>query len=182
MRCGCSLLRRHCTGVHAVDIAAPGFEHDAADAVEIGLRGQGVENFAMAVENAGGHGHVPVMKQIFVVPVFALVLSAGSVPLATTPLHAQEAAQSAQGWIEWGMSLFGGSIADEVAPAISDMKALADQFGPAIAPAVEKFLGLVDDVTNYEMPEMQPNGDILIRRKPEAPPVQPPAAGEGDSI
>lgn len=122
------------------------------------------------------------MKQIFIVPVFVLVLSAGSVPLTATPLHAQEAAESAQGWIEWGMSLFGGSIADEVAPAIRDMKALADQFGPAIAPAVEKFLGLVDDMTNYEMPEMQPNGDILIRRKPDAPAIQPPAAGEGDSI
>lgn len=122
------------------------------------------------------------MKQIFIVPVFALVLSAASVPLTATPSHAQEAAQSAQGWIEWGMSLFGGSIAEEVAPAIRDMKALADQFGPAIAPAVEKFLGLVDDMTNYEMPEMQPNGDILIRRKPDAPPVQPPAAGEGGAI
>ena len=48
-----------------------------------------------------------------------------------------------------------------------------DQFGPAVAPALEKMMALVDDMTNYEMPVMLDNGDILIRRKPDAPAPPP---------
>jgi hypothetical protein len=51
---------------------------------------------------------------------------------------------------------------------------LLDQFGPAVAPALEKMMALVDDMTNYELPEMLANGDIIIRRKPDAPVVEPP--------
>jgi hypothetical protein len=36
-------------------------------------------------------------------------------------------------------------------------------------------MALVDDMTNYELPEMLENGDIIIRRKPDAPVVEPPA-------
>lgn len=117
------------------------------------------------------------MKQILSVPALVLALSIGSLSVTAQPLRAQEAAEG-QGWIDWGMSFFGDSLAEEVAPALRDMRALAEQFGPAIAPAVEKLLGLVDDMTNYEMPEMQPNGDILIRRKPDAPAVVPPAVAD----
>lgn len=116
------------------------------------------------------------MKQYLSVPALALslALSAGLAPLAAPPLYAQEtAAPAPQGWLEWGMSLFGDTLMQEVAPAIDDMKALAQQFGPTIAPAVERLMSLVDDMTNYELPEIQPNGDILIRRKPDAPAIEP---------
>lgn len=119
------------------------------------------------------------MKNLAAVPAFAIALSVLSAPVAVMPLHAQEAAATVeQGWLEWGMSLFGDSVMQEVAPAIGDIRALAEQFGPTVGPAVEKLLALVDDMTNYELPQMQENGDILIRRKPDAPAAVPPAAGD----
>jgi hypothetical protein len=36
---------------------------------------------------------------------------------------------------------------------------------------------MIDDLSAYEMPERLPNGDILIRRRADAP---PPAGGETD--
>ena len=44
-------------------------------------------------------------------------------------------------------------------------------------PAMEELSRLMDDIGNYEMPpERLPNGDILIRRKADAPP--PPPLGD----
>lgn len=100
-------------------------------------------------------------------PAFALALLA-------MPAAAQEepAEQETSLW-DWGMSFLGENVPEELAP-LGDMKALLDQFGPTIAPALEKMMALVDDMTNYEMPVMLDNGDILIRRKPDAPVVTQP--------
>jgi len=51
---------------------------------------------------------------------------------------------------------------------------------------IEKILraleGLVDSVPIYEMPEVQENGDIIIRRKKRAPETEPAKPGRnGDS-
>jgi hypothetical protein len=43
----------------------------------------------------------------------------------------------------------------------------------------ESLLALMDDIGNYQPPERLPNGDILIRRKPDRP-LPPPAEGEID--
>lgn len=37
---------------------------------------------------------------------------------------------------------------------------------------MESFKG-IDDPRYYELPEVLPNGDIIIRRRPDAPPFQP---------
>lgn len=108
------------------------------------------------------------MKQFLLAPAFALTLSA-------LPLAAQETpAEPETSLWDWGWSLFGDSVTQELEP-LADMKALMEQFGPAVAPTMEKMMALVDDMTNYEMPEMLENGDIIIRRKPDAPVVTPPA-------
>lgn len=106
------------------------------------------------------------MKQLLLAPAFALTLAA-------LPASAQTAETEQSLW-DWGMSFFGDAVTEELEP-LADMKALIDQFGPAIAPTMEKLMALVDDMTNYEMPVMLDNGDILIRRKPDAPVVEPPA-------
>jgi len=52
-----------------------------------------------------------------------------------------------------------------------------------IGPALEELRGRAIDLTRYEAPEMLPNGDIIIRRKPDAPELDledPPAPGEVD--
>ena len=108
-------------------------------------------------------------KQVLLAPAFALTLLALPVQAQDTP-----AEQETSLW-DWGMSLFGDAVTQELEPALGDMKALIDQLGPAVAPAIEKMMALVDDMTNYELPEMLENGDIIIRRKPDAPVVTPPA-------
>ena len=52
-----------------------------------------------------------------------------------------------------------------------------------MSPMLESLREKIDDLSNYEAPEVMPNGDIIIRRKPDAPdrpapeaePDEPPA-------
>jgi hypothetical protein len=106
--------------------------------------------------------------------------------LAPLPLVAQETApadpptteEEGPSLMERGLSLFFEGFTQEMEPALDEMAKALDQLGPTIAPALEKLMAMVDDMTNYEMPEMLENGDIIIRRKPDAPPVEPkPDAG-----
>ncbi|MGG7643662.1 AAA+ family ATPase [Rhodovulum sp. YNF3179] len=49
-----------------------------------------------------------------------------------------------------------------------------------LAPVIEELQSMIDDLSAYEAPEMLPNGDIIIRRKPDAPAPQedlPPSDG-----
>ena len=38
-----------------------------------------------------------------------------------------------------------------------------------MTPMLESLREKIDDLSNYEAPEVMPNGDIIIRRKPDAP-------------
>ena len=117
----------------------------------------------------------PAVSRVFA-PILVASLVFATVPLVPAPAFAQEAqAEQEFSLWDWGMSWFGGTLPQDLAPALGDLQALADKFGPAVAPALEKLTSLADDMTNYELPEMLENGDILIRRKPEAPTVAPPA-------
>lgn len=42
-----------------------------------------------------------------------------------------------------------------------------------LSPAFQELSGLIDDIGNYQRPERLENGDILIRRRPDAPPPPP---------
>ncbi|WP_168161499.1 hypothetical protein [Oceanicola sp. S124] len=64
-----------------------------------------------------------------------------------------------------------GEAAEEAAPKLRDFVA---RMGPALVEA----LGKVGDLSNYEAPVVLPNGDILIKRKDEAPDYLPPVPGE----
>ncbi|MEZ5796250.1 MAG: hypothetical protein R3D63_01335 [Paracoccaceae bacterium] len=96
--------------------------------------------------------------------------------LAAPPLTAQEAvpAPEDEGFslMEEGAKLILRGMMSEMEPAFDEMgKALKDaepmlkEIGPQFAALME----LMGDVRNYEPPEVLPNGDILIRRKPGAP-------------
>jgi len=61
------------------------------------------------------------------------------------------------------------------------MEKWAGKFGPsfeALGPKLDALLDKVDDWTMYELPEVLPNGDIIMRRKPAkeipAPQTQAP--------
>jgi len=63
-------------------------------------------------------------------------------------------------------------------------KALRDMM-ETMKPALDDLLDTlevfeqIDSLENYERPEVLPNGDIIIRRRDEAPEWQPPEAPEG---
>ena len=63
------------------------------------------------------------------------------------------------------------------------LEGLMDDIGPLLEDDVLAMLGrlgaLVDDLSQYQMPERLPNGDILIRRAPDAPPLDDPGPGKG---
>lgn len=42
------------------------------------------------------------------------------------------------------------------------------RFADRMSPMVEQLKDMVDDLNAYEAPERLPNGDIIIRRKPDA--------------
>lgn len=92
----------------------------------------------------------------------------------TSPAPAPEEGEG-PGLMERGLALLFEGFRQEMEPALDEMGKALEQLGPTVAPALERLMALVDDMTNYQMPEMLENGDILIRRKPDAPPVEPPA-------
>lgn len=73
-----------------------------------------------------------------------------------------------------------GTIFDDLLRRIEPhMEGIANAFGDTAAtvgPVLDDFAALVDDIGNYQKPERLPNGDILIRRRADAPP--PPQMGE----
>ncbi|MEL6609963.1 MAG: hypothetical protein AAFO58_03060 [Pseudomonadota bacterium] len=107
--------------------------------------------------------------------------------LSPLPAVAQgEAEEEGLTLMERGAQMFFEGLLDEMEPAIDGMQSLAEEIGPGMAevlsemgPALRDLMGRVDDLTNYEPPVVLPNGDILLRRKPEAPDL-PEVGPNGD--
>ncbi|NAZ35909.1 hypothetical protein [Rubellimicrobium sp. CFH 75288] len=77
---------------------------------------------------------------------------------------------------QWSEGLAG--ITEEMLPVF---RMLAREMGPAL---VEVFRQ-IDSIENYESPILTPEGDIVIRRRPDAPPFTPPRtepAPEADGV
>ncbi|MGZ2258679.1 hypothetical protein [Roseobacter sp. A03A-229] len=74
--------------------------------------------------------------------------------------------------MERGAQQFLEGLLLEMEPAFESMRGFMDHMGPALA----DLMGQIEDWSAYEAPEMLPNGDIIIRRKPDepdAPELQP---------
>ena len=81
--------------------------------------------------------------------------------------------------------MFFEGLRREMEPALDELLGLADQFGPAMrsfmqemGPALAELAAEVKDWSVYEMPEILPNGNIIIRKKqtedaPDKPEVLP---------
>ncbi|MEL6914242.1 MAG: hypothetical protein AAFP13_07050 [Pseudomonadota bacterium] len=118
----------------------------------------------------------------------ALLLAALALPAAA---HAQEAEEEERGLglMERGAQLFFEGLMDEMEPAIEGFEGLARDIGPAMrdmleqmGPAFAELMDSIDDLSNYEPPAMLPNGDIIIRRKPDAPEFEMPDIGEDGAV
>lgn len=131
-------------------------------------------------------------------PLAALVLSVSlAAPLA--PMKAQEAAPGPDAdavplpdddgfdLIEEGAQLMMRGLLNEMAPALEELEDLAREIEPALekfvaemGPAMTRLLAAIDDIDNYEAPEILENGDIIIRRSPDAPPWEGPMGDDAD--
>lgn len=110
-------------------------------------------------------GYLLVMKPI----VLSLVAA-----LAASPVLAQE--REAEDLMRRGLDLFLEGMQDELSPSLRALADLAAEAGPALqafleemGPALADVLAQVQDWSAYHPPEVLPNGDIIIRRKPSVP-------------
>lgn len=116
------------------------------------------------------------MKQI---SVLALALS-----LSAPPVFAEEGTSL----MEEGAKLFFRGLMEEMQPALRELEDLAEDMEPALrqfaqemGPALRDLLATVEDWSAYEPPVVLPNGDILLKRKPDMPtPDALPAPGDGE--
>ena len=106
--------------------------------------------------------------------------------LAALPLSAQEAQEDGPSLMEQGAQLFLRGLLNEMEPGLNELQGLAEELGPALegfaahmGTTIVEIMRIVDDIENYEQPEFLPNGDILIRRKPDAPLWEPPGSEPG---
>ena len=91
--------------------------------------------------------------------------------------------------MEEGARLLLRGLLSEMDPALEELKDLADEMGPAMrlfaeemGPALAELMAQVDDLTHYQAPEFLPNGDIIIRRRPDAPEYVPEITDESGQI
>ncbi|SNR26828.1 AAA+ family ATPase [Paracoccus sediminis] len=102
-----------------------------------------------------------------------LILTLLATPL---PAAAQNDTQDGLGLVERGLGIIAQNLWSELGP---DLERLGQDMGVTLtelAPMLKDLAVLVDDLGNYQTPERLANGDVLIRRRPDAPP--PPPIGE----
>lgn len=78
--------------------------------------------------------------------------------------------------IERGAGMLLRNLMNEIAPEIDSISRDLSNGLATLGPVMSDLSVLVDDIGNYQTPERLENGDIVIRRKPGAPP--PPEIGE----
>jgi hypothetical protein len=110
-------------------------------------------------------------------------------PPAVPPMVAPDPLDEGLSLLEQGARSLLRGLAEDFAPGLDEMRRSLDAMKPALEdmgtalaglrPMAESLLALMDDIGNYQPPELMPNGDILIRRKPGLP-LPPPGAGEID--
>lgn len=99
--------------------------------------------------------------------------------------EAQTPQDAPKGVMERGIELFLEGFAEDMAPlmedALADLEGLLEELGPAVegflqdmGPALAEMSRKVGDWSYYELPEMLPNGDIIIRRRDTAPALPAP--------
>ena len=96
--------------------------------------------------------------------------------LTALPSVAQQQAEDGTSWAEQGLMLLMDNLFDSVGPEMDQVGEGMSGIVARLAPALQDLAVLVDDIRNYQAPERLENGDILIRRNPDAPP--PPPIGQ----
>jgi len=113
----------------------------------------------------------------------ALILAAAfAIPFSVSAQNA-ETGEIDEGFslMEEGAKLLFRGIISEMEPTIEEFSGLATDLEPTLemlatemGPALIELFQTLDSVRHYEAPEILPNGDIIIRRSPDAPEFEPP--------
>ena len=115
-----------------------------------------------------------------------IAASAVALCLCIGPAVAEEDGMSL---MERGAQLFLEGLMTEVEPALRELEGLADDIEPALrsfaqemGPALRDLMETVEDWSLYEPPVVLPNGDILLKRKPQTDPLPDtlPEPGTGE--
>lgn len=92
-----------------------------------------------------------------------------------SPAFAEEESDG-KSLMQQGAEMFLRGLTEQMEPAIEDLKELTEDMGPQMleffsemGPAFGELIEDIEDWSVYEAPEVLPNGDIIIRRKPDAP-------------
>ncbi len=122
-----------------------------------------------------------------------LLAAALALPLAAAPVLAQDAEpetpETDEGFslMEEGARMIFRGLLNEMGPALDEMEGFAEDVQPALrqfaeemGPALAQLMHLIDEVGYYTPPEVLPNGDIIIRRRDDAPPYEAPEDTLGD--
>ena len=113
------------------------------------------------------------------------VIAAAAIALTVTPVTPALAEDDGISLMEEGAKLLFRGLLSEVEPAIDEFSGLASELEPALelfatefGPALYEMIQTLDSVRYYEAPEILPNGDIIIRRSPDAPEYEPRSENE----
>lgn len=108
------------------------------------------------------------------------------------PVAAQEdAGEPENGFslMEEGARLLFRGLIQEMEPALDELEGMSGEmrlamreFAEQMGPAIMELMTLIDEVRHYQGPELLPNGDIIIRRDPDAPPYVPPGPGADEEL
>lgn len=83
---------------------------------------------------------------------------------------ASSAVAEEEGGVSEGLDMMNEGLSRLLEGLAAELGPLMDETLAEIAPLIENLMEAIDDLTAYEAPEVLPNGDIIIRRKPDAPP------------
>ncbi|QQA41312.1 hypothetical protein [Pelagovum pacificum] len=122
-----------------------------------------------------------------------LIAATLATALIAAPLTAQTEEESdidsGSRLMEEGARLLFRGLMSELEPAIDDLEGVSEEmrdalraFASEMGPALAETMSMIDEIGNYEKPEILPNGDIIIRRSPEAPPWEPPMSDEDAEV
>lgn len=138
----------------------------------------------MTLGRGQGCPYIGPMKRI--IPSAAFALSLSLLPVGLPAQEAEKTEEDGFSLMEEGARLILKGIMEEMEPAIEEFEGLAEELRPAfrelaveMGPALIELLETVDSFSNYHPPEVLPNGDIILRRRDEAPEWVPP---EGEEI
>ncbi|WP_116597324.1 hypothetical protein [Primorskyibacter marinus] len=111
----------------------------------------------------------------------ALILSVCMTPAVATAQETAPETEEAPSLMERGARLFMRGLMEEMGPTLKELEGLAQDVSPAMknfarnmGPALRDLMTEIEDWSVYDAPEILPNGDILIRRKPDAAPMDRP--------